>query len=235
MPYSLGSGGFLFLSLGSGGSALPMLVVFGALALGGFWMMRGLAKAASGHTDGPETEVARLRVALLADPELQKALRSLGESADTSTTEGLATLMEEASLALLRQASAWKFADFESQAGSLQQAQATFDRWMTEDRSTYQTEVLRNFENQHETTTYTFKHNPDDRYLVVSLVLAVRGGFGEVTKPLQDGSIKQALLAFSSATPASVLAAHLSWTPEAPGEALDEEALLLHWPRLELL
>jgi uncharacterized membrane protein len=42
-------------------------------------------------------------------------------------------------------------------------------------------------------------------------------------------------MALASSSPTNTLAAYVAWTPEASGEALTEQELLMGWPRLELL
>jgi uncharacterized membrane protein len=208
-----------------------VIVVLGVIA---FAVVRGLNKAGSGAGE-PETEVARLRLAVLYSSQLQQLLRGLAEHADTGNTKGLADLVDEASVQLLREQPAWRFGSYESWRGSLQKAEGQFDQWMNETRSEY-TETLRSFEGKVvHNLDYVPKAEPDGRYILVSLIVAAHGSLPKVTTPLRQTSARQAVLALSSTTPVTLLASYLAWTPEADGEALTEEDLLTGWSGLEML
>ncbi len=217
-------------------AALVFLVVIGVIA---YNMISGLRKAASGGGGGsgaaPEAQVVRLRLAVLHSAALQRSLRDLAARADTQNTRGLADLVDDSAALLLREDAAWKFGSFDSWKGSLAQAEAKFDQFVTDERSEY-VETLRNFEGKTRADSeYKPQLAPDGRYLLVSLVLAVRGELDAVPTPLRTASARLALLALSGSTPLTTLASYLSWTPEADGEALTEDELLVGWPKLELL
>nr|BAL53087.1 hypothetical conserved protein [uncultured Deinococcota bacterium] len=222
---------FVYPYPGGGGSlgAAPVLVFFG-LALVAFLMVRGLRQAGEG---GPQASVGRLRLALLVRPEVQRALRRLAEEADTTTAKGLADLLDEVTLLLLREAPAWRFASYEAREGTEEEVLGRFDAWMLEDRSTYQ-ETFRHFEGKKVEAAYAPKVEPGGRYLVASLLLAVRGGLPPQA-PLDRERAREVLLAFAGSTPFTLLAFHLAWTPEKEGEGLTEEELLLLFPNLEKL
>ncbi len=215
---------------GGGGSLglVPVLVLAG-LALAAFLMVRGLGRAGA----GPSASLGRLRLALLVRPEVQRALRRLAEEADTTTAKGLADLLDEVALLLLREAPAWRFGSYEAREGSEEEVLALFDAWMLEDRSTYQ-ETFRHFEGKRQQAPYTPQVEPGGRYLVASLLLAVRGELPR-PGPLDREKAKEVLLAFAGSTPFTLLAFHLAWTPEKEGEALTEEELLVLYPKLDKL
>ncbi|MER3484419.1 MAG: hypothetical protein C4332_16030, partial [Meiothermus sp.] len=200
--------------------------------------VRGLARAGTGAGLGgseAEAEVSRLRIATLFTPQLQTALRNLANNADTESTKGLADLVDDAVVLMLRDQAGWRFGNYETWRGSLQRAEGQFDGWMTEVRSE-SVETYRKFEGKVEQNTgYQAKAEPDGRYLLVTFVVAANGTLPDVPKPLRAAGARQALMALSSTTPVTMLAAYLAWTPEASGEALTEQDLLSGWPGLELL
>lgn len=216
---------------GGGGSLgiVPVLVVLG-LVLVTAYMVRGLRQAG----EGPTASVARLRLALLARPQVQKALRQMAEEADTTSAKGLADLLDEAALLLLREEPAWRFGDYQVAAGSEEEVLARFDAWMLEERSKYQ-ETFRHFEGKkHALEAYQARVEPGGRYLVVSLLLADRRLLPPQS-PLTRSRARQALMDLAGSSAFTLLAAYLSWTPEREGEALTEEELLLLYPELEKL
>lgn len=220
---------------GTGIASVVVIIVIGVIALS---IIQGLRRAGSGggaYGSLPEAEVARLRLALLYSPSLQRTLRRLAEKADTETTQGLADLVDEVCVVLLREQAAWRFGGYESWKGSLREAEGQFDRMMAEDRSKF-VETFRKFEGKVEAPgDYTPKAEPDGRYLLVSILVAAHGTLPPVPLPLREAGAKAAVMALSATTPVTTLAAYISWTPEAEGESLTEQDLLTGWPGLELL
>lgn len=220
---------------GVGVASVVVIIVMGVIALS---IIQGLRRAGSGlgtYANLPEAEVARLRLALLYSPSLQRTLRRLAEQADTSTPQGLADLVDEVCVVLLREQAAWRFGSYESWKGSLQEAEGQFDRLMAEDRSKF-VETFRKFEGKVERSSdYTPRADPGGRYLLVSILVAAHGSLPPVPLPLREAGAKAAIMALSATTPVTTLAAYISWTPEAEGESLTEEDLLAGWPQLERL
>lgn len=217
---------------GGGGGSLgivPVLVVLG-LVLVTAYMVRGLRQAG----EEPTASVARLRLALLARPQVQQALRQLAEEADTTSAKGLADLLDEAVLLLLREEPAWRFGDYQVAAGSEEEVLARFDAWMVEERSKYQ-ETFRHFEGKKQALAdYQAQVEPGGHYLVVSLLLADRRLLAPKL-PLGRHGLREALLDLAESSPYTLLAFYLSWTPEKEGEALTEEELVLLYPDLSKL
>ncbi|WP_126209984.1 DUF1517 domain-containing protein, partial [Thermus scotoductus] len=217
---------------GGGGGSLgivPVLVVLG-LVLVTAYMVRGLRQAG----EEPTASVARLRLALLARPQVQQVLRQLAEEADTTSAKGLADLLDEAVLLLLREEPAWRFGDYQVAAGSEEEVLARFDAWMLEERSKYQ-ETFRHFEGKKQALAdYQAQVEPGGRYLVVSLLLADRRLLAPKL-PLGRHGLREALLDLAGSSPYTLLAFYLSWTPEKEGEALTEEELVLLYPDLSKL
>lgn len=244
--YPRGTGGYypspIFISpgfgFGGGGVGLVGVVLLVGVVVVGFAIVRGLARASSGGGFGGsavEAEVSRLRIATLFTPQLQTALRNLANAADTESTKGLADLVDDAVVLILRDQAGWRFGGYENWRGSLERAEGQFDQWMTQVRSE-SVETYRKFEGKVEqNTAYQAKAEPDGRYILVTFVVAAHGTLPDVPKPLRAAGAKQALMALSSTTPVTMLAAYLAWTPEAGGEALTEQDLLAGWPGLELL
>lgn len=208
---------------GGGGFSLLPLVVFMGLLVIGIAMVRGLKRAAPEEA----TSAARLRLALLTDEELKRRLRTLAEGADTTTPEGLAALLDEAVVLLLREAPAWRWAEYETRASEASEA---FESWIAEERSLFQ-ETFRHFQGERTEAPYTPRLEAEGRYMVVSLIALRYGAFPPAT-PLSKEAVKERLLAFAATTSATLLGAYLAWTPEREGEALTEKELLALYPRL---
>lgn len=228
----------IYINPGTGyGFDLIAILFLGGILLASFSMIRGLQRAGTGVAVGgePESTVARLRLATIFTPELQANLRYMAQAADTESVRGLADLMDNAAVLLLRDQAGWRFGMYEVWTGSLQKAEGQFDTWMTETRSEF-VETYRHFEGKEVVQAgYQSKAEPDGRYILVTLLLAVSGALPPVASPLRAASARQALMALASSSPVNTLAAYVAWTPEAEGEALTEQELLMGWPKLELL
>ncbi len=97
----------------------------------------------------PTVSVARLQVGLLAEArELQTDLNRIARTADTSSTSGLAHVLQETSLALLRHPEYWVYGNSTVQQSRLQSAENEFNRLALIERSKFTGETLSNVNNQ---------------------------------------------------------------------------------------
>jgi uncharacterized membrane protein len=214
---------------------LIAIIFIGGIILVSFSMIRGLQRAGTVASGEPECTVIRLRLATIYSRELQAGLRRVARTADTQSVRGLADLLDNTAVLLLREKAGWRFGMYEVWTGSLQKAEGRFDAWMTETRSEF-IETYRHFEGKEVVHGgYRPRAEPGGRYLVVTLLLAVSGMLPPVPSPLREAGAIQALMVLASSTPVNTLAAYVAWTPEASGEALTEQDLLVGWPQLELL
>ena len=95
-------------------------------------------------SDGP-VSIAQLQVGLLASArELQQDLRDLAGQADTSTSSGLQRVLQDSTLALLRQPDLWVYANAEVGQVPFQAAESTFNRLSMTERSKLRSEVTSN-------------------------------------------------------------------------------------------
>ena len=230
--------GPVIVSPGIGGAGIDIIgiIFIGAFVLIAFSMVRGLNRAGGGGSSGEvESTVARLRIATLFSRQLQDQLRRVASEADTQTTKGLADLIDNTAVLMLRDQAGWRFGSYDTWTGGLTEAEGKFDGWMTEARSEF-VETFRKFEGKTEVTAgYEPKAEPDGRYILVTFVVAAHGILPKVETPIRGAQAKAALLALTSTTPVTTLAAYITWTPEAGGEALTEQDLLTGWSGLEML
>ncbi|AWR86061.1 DUF1517 domain-containing protein [Meiothermus taiwanensis] len=226
----------IYVAPGAGyGTDLIALLFIGGIVLVSISMMRGLQQAGRDKEGEVESSVARLRLAVLYTPELQASLRHTAQTAETESPRGLADLIDNTAVLLLRAQDGWRFGMYEVWTGSLEKAEGQFDAWMTETRAEF-IETYRHFEGKEEVQPgYRPNVEPDGRYILVTLLLAVSGSLPPIPSPLRREGARQALMALATSSPINTLAAYVAWTPEAEGEALTEQDLLLGWPKLELL
>ncbi|MEC8732716.1 MAG: DUF1517 domain-containing protein, partial [Cyanobacteriota bacterium] len=133
--YRGGGLGFPFLipifGFGGGGlfGLLILMAVAGVLvnALRGVGNTPAIGGAAAAPAMPRNVNMIQVQVGLLASAKsLQEDLRSLAASSDTSRSAGLQRLLQETTLALLRQPDLWVYANAESGSVPFSSAESTF-------------------------------------------------------------------------------------------------------------
>jgi uncharacterized membrane protein len=151
--YPGGGFGFPFIVpiFGFGGGGLFTLLIFIAIAsfiLRSFRSVAGSDYESYGGTASPTVSVAKLQVGLLAKARgLQADLNRIAEHADTNSSEGLAQVLQETTLALLRHPEYWVYGGSETQQARLEAAEAQFNRLALTERSKFSEETLSNVNN----------------------------------------------------------------------------------------
>lgn len=152
--YGGGGFGFPFLMpfVFSGGGGLFSILIF--LAVANF-LVQSFRRSRSGDDsvgysdENPTISVAKLQVGLLAEArELQADLNTIAQKADTSSTAGLAEVLQESTLALLRHPEYWVYAGSTVQQTRLEAAESQFNRLLIAERSKLSGETLSNVNNQ---------------------------------------------------------------------------------------
>lgn len=246
--YPGGGFGFPFIVpiFGFGGGGLFTLLLFMALAS---FIVRSFRAASSSDEYGytaasPTVTVARLQVGLLAQArELQADLDRIAQSADTGSSEGLAQVLQETTLALLRHPEYWVYGGSEVQQARLEAAEAQFNRLALAERSKLSAETLSNVNNtlrQAEAKQalegsgeLALPENPSE-YIVVSLVVAAQGKF-DLPKINDSQDLRKAISQIGSVSSDRLLAMEVLWTPQAEGDTLSAEDVLVSYPDLKLV
>jgi uncharacterized membrane protein len=256
-PYYGGGGGFGFpfllpyfgWGIGSGGSLFSLLI-FMVIASFIFQTFRRFQEDGGfgGETAAdPTVSIARLQVGLLAQArELQADLDRIALNANTSSNEGLTKVLQETTLALLRHPEYWAYAGSEAQQTRLSAAEAQFNRYSLAERSKFSSETLSNFNNQlKQAPTKTALLDGDrpgsvvqpgapGEYIVATVIVGAQGKLQlpEVRNP--DG-LRQALNILGGVSSEQLLAVEVLWTPEADGDVLTSEDLIVDYPNLKLI
>ena len=147
---------FIFPLFGFGGGGLFSLLIMFAIA--GF-LIRTFRQVTSGGNSYDEyggytatsskVSVAKLQVGLLSEARsLQSDLNRIALSADTSSSEGLAQVLQETTLSLLRHPDYWMYAATEAEQARLESAEAKFNQLVLAERSKFSEEVISNVNNQ---------------------------------------------------------------------------------------
>lgn len=250
--YGYGGGGFGFPFLlpfiGYGGGGLFSILIFFALAN---FLVRAFRNAGVGEDGGygssSQVSVAQVQVGLLASArELQPELNRLALTADTSSASGRATVLQEATLALLRHPEYWVYGATSSQKASLEAAEAKFNQLALTERSKFTDETLSNVNNvidnesqkslggETEDGAIQLKDGDSGEYIVATVVV---GATGNLNLPDINGTddLRQALQQVGSLGSDRLLAVEILWTPQAEGDTLTSDDILAYYPNLKLV
>lgn len=252
--YPGGGFGFPFIAptffIGGGGSLVTILVFF---AIASFLVQTFRRSQVEGSdydpVSNPTVSVARLQVGLLANArELQADLDKLAASANTGSTAGLAQVLQETTLALLRHPEYWTHANSTVQQSRLASAEAEFNRLTLGERSKFSRETLSNVNSQlQQAPLDALLGSGDDggslatqelkdpgEFIVVTLVVGAQGSL-QLPAVNSTEDLRQALGVLGGVASDRLLALEVLWTPQAEGDVLTRDDLLVEYPSLKLV
>ena len=234
---------FIIPIFGFGGGGLFGLLILMAIAGVLVNALRGAGSAPSiggavAATAAPsKVNMIQLQVGLLAGAKaLQDDLRTLAKSADTSSSTGLQRVLQESTLALLRQPDLWVYANAESGSVPFNTAEATFNRLSINERSKLDAEVTSNVggQNLSGTTDVVGDADATNEFIVVTLLVA-----STATAQLKGAStaeeLRQSLRILGSTSSTDLIALEVIWQPEGRGDVLSAEELITAYPNLQHL
>lgn len=254
-PYGGGGFGFPFLipffGFGGGFGGLFSILIFIGIANFLVQSFRRIVSSENtdlGYSSNPEVSVARLQVGLLANArDLQKELNQIAEAADTGSASGRAEVLQETTLALLRHPEFWVYAGSETQQARLESAEAQFNRLSIAERSKFSAETLSNVNNQlrqaNAQTALPAGETSGElanvtegpgQYIVVTLLAASLSKL-QLSTINNSEDLRQALRQFGAIPSEQLLAIEVLWTPQAEGDTLTSEDMIVEYPNLKLV
>lgn len=245
---------FPFFGIGGGFGGLFGLLVL--MAVAGF-VVQTVRRMGSGSEDGesfttsdnPTVSIAQVQVGLLASARtLQADLDRIARNADTSSTEGLTQVLQETTLALLRNPEYWVYAGTQSQQARLNAAEAQFNRLALAERSKFAEETLSNVNSQLKLKSANrpslaaaggalaeqdFDQTPGE-YIVATLLV---GTMGQLSLPAINSAndLRQALSQIGAVSSDRLLALEVLWAPQAEGDTLTADDIMAEYPNLKLV
>jgi uncharacterized membrane protein len=249
--YPGGGFGFPFLlpffGFGGGFGGLFTLMIFIAIAN---FLVRSFREAGAGDGDGysasststnPPVAVAKLQVGLLSEARaLQDDLNRIALGADTGSSQGLARLLQETTLALLRHPDYWVYGASEDKQTRLLAAEQEFNRFTLAARSRFSGETLSNVNRQlsqaEPKAELMVNHQADapGEYILATLVVAVQGHL-DLPDIRSSADLRQALSQIGAVSSDQLLAVEVLWTPQRSGETLTTDEMIAEYPELKLL
>ena len=232
-------------------SSIPLIVliiIFGILALAIVSVIRSSINSTNSDNhainanhvignseiDNNIVTVSKIQVGLLAEARaIQTQLSEYSLSTDTETPEGLAQLLQEASLALLRTESSWTHVSASSKTvRNREEAQAIFTQLSIEERSKFSAETLTNVNGIRRLQDNSKQDNEPGSYIVVTLLIGTENDrplFGNVYSVKE---LKQALQRIAATPPEYLTVFELLWTPQSETESLTYDELLSEYTKL---
>jgi uncharacterized membrane protein len=236
-----GGGGFGF------GGIVGLLIILGIVALVGRVLLRNLSAARHDQQDlspssslgGERYAVVKSQLALLSTARsLQRDLQTYAKAATTDTVAGLATSLQDVVMALIRHGEYWRYGAVQVQrAGSLDDAERTFNQAVSQERAKLSEELTVNIDGIRRQTSLQEGRPAEEvgQYLVVTLIVAT--GYPEFTAyptpSVKD--IEATLQRLGTLLAADLLALEVIWSPENPDDTLTEDELLAEYPELSTL
>lgn len=243
LPFFFGGGGTML-------SLLALMVVAGLLmrAFQGFGggssggQSSGYGSGYSGGYDNPTVTVAKVQVGLLAQARsLQHDLDRIAQTADTSTNEGLAGMLQETVLSLLRHPEYWVYAATETQQSALDRAEPDFNRMTLMERSKLSAETLSNYNGQLRSASELPQLNgaggalaqsqEPSEYIIVTIIVAAMSKF-QLPKVDSADTLRQTLRQVGSMAGDQLLGTEVVWTPQAEGDVLTSDEVIAAYPEL---
>ncbi|WP_407570521.1 DUF1517 domain-containing protein [Deinococcus altitudinis] len=230
--YSYSSGG----GFGIGSIVLVAVVIIVVVLL----MRRGMAGGAKGilgGTSGGTAQALSVQVILTEGDEVKKALQKVAQEGDPDTNDGLARMMTEAALVLLRHPERWTYGDVQRAQGSSDSADSQVGNWATQARAAFTEQTTSNYQNKDAKTgfehkgDYAFKKDTGDLYLAVTLAVAAVTLTGMPPAGTTNAAeVRAALSAISGIGPGDLIRAEVVWSPDADGEFLSEDEAIMKYP-----
>jgi uncharacterized membrane protein len=221
-------GMFLLLVLGCGIFVLPVLLNYMRQA-------RGNRYSSTGELDNDTVTVTRVQVGLLAQARyIQDQLTQLSLQADLNTQAGLADLLRETVLALLRSPENWSHAQVSSQTvKNRQQASQVFEQLSIQERSKLSAETLVNTGGQIRRQAIPVNKNADPAsYIVVTLLVGTADDRPIAQTVHSAEELTAVLKRLGGISPDYLLIYELIWTPQDASDSLSRDQLLANYPDL---
>ena len=242
-----------------GGIGFPFILPifgFGGGSLFGFLILMSIAGVIVNSIRGgnsPQTErsltttspsnssvtMIQLQLGLLASAKaLQKDLRGIAKSASTDTATGLQKVLQETTLALLRQPNLWVYANLETGQVPFSAAESTFNRLSITERSKLSSEITSNFSGQiiSDQISGISAGMPGEtnEYIAVTILLAAKKKL-TTNDAVTTEQLQECLRTIGSVSSTDLLALEVIWQPEGLGDVLSSEELVTTYPNLKHL
>jgi uncharacterized membrane protein len=236
---------------GGGIGSVGSLLLLGVVCLGAIMVVRSIRRASrrGALTYGSDSNeeaalftdrsyVYKVQLGLgRSGRGIQKRLEEFASTGDTSTEAGLADLLRQTALELLREKDAVRYGSVEAGGPySLTNGEAKLSGAAMLERSRFQVERVRGSEGQVRRSEAAASVGSEAlEFLVVTVLVATRQSLSGLDK-LQERQALDGVLATLGAVPArTLLGLEVIWTPADPEDSLTETDLMITYPEMRSL
>jgi uncharacterized membrane protein len=165
---------------------------------------------------------------------VQQRLAEFAERGDTSTEAGLASLLHQTALELLREKDAIRYAGADGRGPmSLTNAETTMNSLSLAERSRFQVERVRASEGRVNTSTVAAEEGKEALELVViTVVAATRSPLGNFKTVTSLEELETILRELGAVSPDGLLGLEVIWTPADSNDSLTEMDVMTTYPDL---
>ena len=222
----------------NGGGAVLFVVVLLLIGGAGFfvwYLLKTGKKERRGELDNNVVTVTKVQVGLLAEGRaIQSTLATIVQDADTDSIEGLHAELQEAVLALLRMPENWSHVCASSKTvKTREEAEKAFYQLSITERTKYTTETLTNAGGK--LIQKEFEIDPEKApaaYIVVTLLLGTADDKPLLSEIRTIEALKATLNRFAAFNQDYLMRFELQWTPQAEGDRLTYDEMLMDYPEM---
>jgi len=234
-------GGLFFLPFFIGGGGGSLIGLLALVAIAGVIMQAVRGASESGIADifsgKNNITVAKVQVGLLASArQMQTDLSNLALKADTSSSAGLTTILQETTLSLLRHPEYWVYVNSSKETTKLELAEQKFNALAMSERTKLNAEVVSNVNNrvvQGALTKNDLSLEDPSEYIVVTLIAAVAGdALAKLPETRSSEDLQLSLSALGAIPQDQLLALEVLWEPQSEQYTLTSEEVLMVYPNL---
>lgn len=234
---------WMFFGGGMGGGGLLPLLVFAGLAsvaLQAFQRFQDGGQSLGGQSS--TVSVSKVQVGLLADAKsLQTDLNRIAASANTSSSAGLAKVLQETTLSLMRHPEYWAYAGGETKQSSMLAAESEFNRIALSERSKFLGESVSNVAGQIQSgdraiavSTPGTLAEQSSEYIVVTLLVGAEGKL-EIPAINDAVDLRRALSTLGAVGSERLLSLEVLWQPGSIDGVLTSDDMIEYYPKLKLV
>ncbi len=236
-PWMFFAGG----GMGGGLFSLMLFVVVAGAAVQAFQRYQGENGLEFGGSTST-VSVGKVQVGLLADAKsLQEDLNRIAASANTNSSAGLAKVLQETTLSLMRHPEYWAYAGGEVKQSSMLTAETEFNRMALSERSKFLGESVSNVAGQIQSGAGAIAvskggelSEQSSEYIVVTLIV---GAEGKLELPAINGAVdlRRALSLLGAVGSDRLLSLEVLWQPGSTDGVLTSDDMIEYYPKLKLV
>jgi uncharacterized membrane protein len=247
-PFGYSHWGWAPWGWGGGFGGIGTLFVLAVAGIAVLSVMRAVRRASyrsGGYVDDDDGYVRdvdtgraylyRLQLALgRSGRGVQKRLAEFAEKGDTSTEAGLAALLQQTALELLREKDAVRYVGADGRGPmSLTNAETTMNSLALAERSRFQVERVRASEGRVSASTAAAEEGKEAlELIVVTLVAATRTPLGNFKSVTSLEELEALLSELGSTSPDGLLGLEVIWTPADENDSLTQMDVMTTYPDL---